>query len=163
MRRYKARVIPNASIAARIWAALLLVAALAGCAAGPQMGGAPPQMGEQEIRRGTVIRIDPVMLDGDHHLGIGAILGAAAGGLVGAQIGQGSGSDVAAVIGAIGGAFLGDRVQNKYSDQRAGQHVLVKLDNGVAVSVTQLADSELRVGDRVFIEGAGQDARVRRM
>jgi hypothetical protein len=36
----------------------------------------------------------------------------------------------------------------------------VRLDGGGSVTVTQPADGALRVGDRVFIQGGGRDARV---
>jgi outer membrane lipoprotein SlyB len=138
---------------------------IVGCAANPQMAqtNAPTAVeGEQEIRRGTITRIDPVDLEGDHQLGVGAVMGAAVGGLVGHQIGEGNGRTVATVLGALGGGVLGNRVQNKYADKQPGSHVMVKLDNGVTVAVTQPADPTLRVGDRVTVQGSGQDARVLR-
>lgn len=123
-------------------------------------GSAPPQMGEQVIQYGRITRIDPVMLEGDEQLGLGAVLGAAAGGLIGSTIGGGTGRDVAIVLGAIGGGVLGQNVQNKYVDKRPGSHIIVALDNGVQVAVTQPVDPNLRVGDRVMIQGSGQNARV---
>ena len=79
------------------------------------------------------------------------------------QCGGRDGRDVATVAGALGGAYAGNRVQNKYADRRPGQHIVVELNNGVAVGITQPADSSLRVGDRVRIDGSGTDARVVRM
>jgi outer membrane lipoprotein SlyB len=64
------------------------------------------------------------------------------------------------VAGAIGGGFVGNAEQNRYVDKRAGQHVTVRLQSGVAVAVTQPADPSLRVGERVRIDGSGQGARV---
>jgi outer membrane lipoprotein SlyB len=132
----------------------LLAIVLAGC------GGAPAQMGEQPVQYGRITRIDPVMLEGDEQLGLGAVLGAAAGGLIGSTIGGGTGRDVAIVLGAIGGGVLGQNVQNKYVDKRPGSHIVVALDNGVQVAVTQPVDPNLKVGDRVMIQGSGQNARV---
>ena len=40
------------------------------------------------------------------------------------------------------------------------QHIIVDLDSGVAVGITQPPDQSLRVGDAVRIEGSGPDARV---
>jgi hypothetical protein len=37
---------------------------------------------------------------------------------------------------------------------------MVDLGNGYAVGITQPFDPDLRVGDRVRIEGSGSDARV---
>lgn len=127
------------------------------------MGERPTDYGiEQTVRQGTIIRIDTVSLEGDNQLGLGAVLGGAAGGLLGHQIGSGTGQDVATVLGVIGGAVAGNVLQRKYADQRVGQNITVRLDNGVSVVVTQEADNTLAVGDRVRIEGAGQTARVRR-
>jgi outer membrane lipoprotein SlyB len=47
-----------------------------------------------------------------------------------------------------------------YASPQPGQLVSVKLDNGVAVAITQPVDPRLRVGERVRIVGAGPGARV---
>ena len=125
-------------------------------------GVAAQQMGEDEVRFGRIERIDPVSLEGDHHLGLGMVVGAVAGGVLGHQFGGGTGRDVLTVMGTLGGGLLGRRVQNKYTDRRAGQHIIVKVNNGVAVGITQPADPALRVGDKVRIDGSGADARVAR-
>ena len=114
---------------------MLLVALLMAAGAGAQ------QMGEDEVRFGRIERIDPVSLDGDHHLGLGMVLGAVAGGVLGHQFGGGTGRDVLTVMGTLGGGLLGKRVQNKYADRRAGQHIIVKVNNGVAVGITQAGGS----------------------
>jgi outer membrane lipoprotein SlyB len=145
--------------AARALAMLLALSfgiSATGCATDPAM----QQVGEESVRYGRIEQIDPVELEGDHQLGVGAIVGAAAGGILGSFIGRGAGADIAAVAGAIGGGFAGNAVQNRYVDKRAGQHITVRLRNGVAVVVTEPADPNLRVGDRVRIEGSGQRARV---
>lgn len=116
---------------------------------------------EQNVRLGTIVRIQPIELEGDNQLGLGAVLGAAAGGVLGHQIGSGTGQDVATVLGVIGGAMAGDVVQKKYASKKAGQTLTVRLDNGVTVMVTQETDPALQVGDRVRIDGAGVAARVR--
>jgi len=131
----------------------LMAVLLAACAASPPMG-------EQIIQYGRIVRIDPVQLEGDQQLGLGAVIGAAAGGLIGSAIGAGTGRDVAIVLGAIGGGVAGNVIQNKYVDKRPGSHVVVTLDNGVHVAVTQPFDPNLKVGDRVMIQGSGQNARV---
>src|SRR2546429_6543528 len=93
-------------------------------------------------------------------LGLGAIIGGIAGGVLGHQIGGGTGQTVPTIAGALGGAFAGQAVQNKYAERRAGQHIIVNLDSGVAVGITQPVDSSLRVGDTVRIDGSGSSARV---
>ena len=140
----------------------LLLAALLGAGASA-IGQGGPELGEESVRYGIVTRIEPVSLEGDHQLGLGAVLGAAAGGIIGHQFGGGSGRDVATVIGAVGGGLAGNAIQNRYVDRRAGQHIFVRLDNGVTIAVTEPADPALRVGDRVRIQGRGADARVVRV
>ena len=136
---------------------LTSVTLLAACA---QTG---PQMGESEVRYGTIVRIYSVSLEGDHQLGLGAIIGGIAGGVLGHQFGGGTGKDIATVAGVLGGYFAGKTVQNKYASRRPGQHIIVKLNNGVAVGITQPADPALRVGDKVRIDGEGPKARVVRL
>jgi outer membrane lipoprotein SlyB len=131
---------------------ILLTSALAACASATELG-------EQSIRYGVITRIEPVELEGDHQLGTGAVLGAAAGGIIGHQIGHGGGQTAATVLGALGGGFAGNAIQNR-TEHRPGQHIFVQLDNGVTVTVTQPGDSALRTGDRVVIQGDGKDARV---
>lgn len=135
---------------------LALLLAVSGCATNPDV----PRAGEEAVRYGRIVQIDPVELEGDHQLGLGAILGAVAGGVLGNQVGHGSGRNIATVAGAIGGGFAGDAIQNRYVDRRAGQHITVRLGDGVLVAVTQPADFDLRVGDQVRIDGAGEHARV---
>ena len=135
---------------------LALLLAVSGCATNPDV----PRAGEEAVRYGRIVQIDPVELEDDHQLGLGAILGAVAGGVLGNQVGHGSGRDIATVAGAIGGGFAGNAIQNRYVERRPGQHVTVRLDNGVLVAVTQPADPDLRTGDRVLIDGAGERARV---
>lgn len=127
---------------------------LAGACAAPQ----PPA--EQSVRYGRVAQVDAVTLDSEQHLGLGAIIGAVAGGVLGHQFGGGTGKDIATVAGTLGGAYVGSKVQQKNTASKAGQHIVVALTNGVAVSVTQPADPALKVGDNVYIEGNGEGARV---
>ena len=138
---------------------------LAGCANLPtSMGGdgynPASQPGAEEVRQGVVTRIDPITIKGHDDLGLGAILGAAAGGLVGSQIGSGGGSAVATVLGVLGGGFAGSKLQNDEIDRKDGENIFVRLSNGVTIAVTQPMNVDLRVGDSVYVEGQGQNARV---
>lgn len=132
----------------------------AGCANSGGGSAASSREGEAEVRRGVVTRIDPVTLEHHHQTGLGAVLGAAAGGVVGNRFGKGGGRDVATVLGVLGGGLIGNQVEGRYAEKRDGQHVFVELGNGVVVAVTQPADPTLREGDKVFVEGRGNDARV---
>ena len=139
-----------------------LVVMLAACETPGPSPSPSPQLGESEVRYGRIVRIDPVALEGDHQVGLGAIIGGIAGGLLGNQIGRGTGRDVATVAGVLGGAFAGNAVQSRYAERRPGQMITVELPNGVAVTITQPADQSLRVGDAVRISGTGPDARILR-
>lgn len=138
--------------------ALVLAVSIAGCAGGP----GPSQAGMQTIVYGVVERIEPTTISDDNHPGVGAIIGAAGGGLLGSLIGAGTGRDVAIAVGAIGGAVAGHQVQKRY-DTEPGSHITVRLDSGVLVVVTQPVNPDLQVGDKVMVQGQGSDARVTRV
>lgn len=119
-----------------------------------------PQPGEIEIRRGVIEQITAVQIQSNQHQGVGAVVGGLAGLGVGSLIGGGTGRDVAMVVGTIGGALAGNEVQKKHDQPVAGQQIIVRTSNGVLVAITQPASANLRVGQRVFIEGNGDGARV---
>jgi len=134
-------------------AALMLSLTLAACATGPSPG-------EMEIRQGTIEQINATEIKNSHAQGIGAVLGAAAGLGIGSLIGAGTGRDVAMVLGTLGGAAGGYEVAKHYDKPTPAQQIFVRLKNGVLVSVTQPTNASLRVGQRVYIEGTGHEARV---
>jgi outer membrane lipoprotein SlyB len=138
------------------WTAALLTALLVAACGGGGMGGG----GAVEIRTGRVEQITEVPLDHPHQLGVGAVLGAAAGVGIGSLIGAGTGRDVAMVIGGLAGAAGGQYAQNRYESRQVGQQVVVRLSSGVLVVVTQKPNPTLRVGQSVYIEGSGQSATV---
>jgi outer membrane lipoprotein SlyB len=131
-----------------------LAAILSACAA------PGPQSGENEIRSGVIEQITPVELSSNQQSGVGAVVGGVAGLGVGSLIGGGSGRDVAMVLGAVGGAFAGNEIQKKYEQPVPGQQIIVRSSNGVLVSVTQAVNPNLFKGQRVYIEGNGDGARV---
>ncbi|WP_291987422.1 glycine zipper 2TM domain-containing protein [Candidatus Accumulibacter sp. ACC007] len=133
---------------------LVLALALAACAA----PGAQP--GQMEIRTGVVEQIIHTELSSDHHSGVGAVVGGLAGLGVGSLIGAGTGRDVAMVLGAVGGAVAGHEIQKKYDQPVPAQQVIVRVSSGVLVSVTQPVNPAISKGQRVYIEGSGEDARV---
>jgi outer membrane lipoprotein SlyB len=133
---------------------LVLVFGLSACAT------PAPQPGEMEIRRGTIEQISSVQLPSNHHQGVGAVVGGLAGLGIGSLIGGGTGRDVAMVAGAIGGALVGNEVQKKHDQPIPGQQIIVRTTSGVLVAVTQPVNAALRVGQRVYIEGNGDGARV---
>ena len=118
------------------------------------------QPGEMEIRQGTIEQITATQLPTNHHRGLGAIVGGLGGLGIGSLIGAGTGRDVAMVAGALGGALLGNNVQKRYDQPIAGQQIIVRMKSGVLVQITQPLNPGLQPGQRVYIEGSGEDARV---
>jgi outer membrane lipoprotein SlyB len=136
----------------RCLAALAVMAALAaGCASLPA---------ESDLRHGRVARVDPVSLQGDHQLGVGAVLGAVAARALGHSLATGDSRVVGQVVGALGGGYAGGAREGDYPFRRPGEHVTVTLNRGAAVGVAQLGSSGLRAGDCVRIDGAGETARA---
>jgi len=129
---------------------------ITGCAS---MGGSQP--GEMEIRSGVIEQIENVQIQSNHHRGVGAVVGGIAGLGLGSLIGDGTGRDVAMVLGAIGGAVAGNEVQKKHDTPQPGQQIIVRTTSGVLVSVTQLGETGMHTGERGYIEGNGENARVR--
>jgi len=135
--------------------AVLCAVWLAGCAA---PGGSP---GEMEIRTGTIEQITMTEMKSNHDAGLGAIVGGIAGAGLGSLIGAGTGRDVAIAAGAILGAVGGNYAQKQYYDKpQPAQQVYVRLANGVLVAIIQPINPNLFQGQKVFLEGSGQDARV---
>lgn len=119
-----------------------------------------PQSGAVEIQRGVIEQITPTQIASNQHQGLGAIVGGAAGLGIGSLIGAGTGRDVAMVAGAIGGALIGNEVQKKHDQPIAGQQIIVRLTSGVLVQITQPLGPNLRIGQHVYIQGSGENARV---
>ena len=138
---------------AYVFAALFAVV----LAVGPVCGQQP---GEIEIRQGVVEQITATQIASNHHSGVGAVLGGLGGLGIGSLIGGGTGRDVAMVVGTIGGAVVGNDIQKKHDQPQPAQQVIVRLKNGVLVAVTQPVNPNLRTGQRVYIEGNGEGARV---
>lgn len=86
--------------------------------------------------------------------GLGAVLGGVAGAVVGRQIGGGTGRDVATVAGALGGAVAGNAIEkNRNPNVSQAYRVTVQMDNGGPRAYDVPATGELRVGDRVRVQG----------
>jgi outer membrane lipoprotein SlyB len=118
------------------------------------------QTGDMEIRAGVIQSIIPTEIQSSHHQGVGAILGGLGGAAVGSLFGQGTGRDVMMVAGAIAGGYAGNAEQDKYDQPKAGQQIIVRLNSGVLVSITQLVNPNLMSNMKVYIEGSGTTATV---
>jgi outer membrane lipoprotein SlyB len=119
-----------------------------------------PQPGAVEIRMGVIEQISATQIATNHHQGLGAIVGGLGGLGIGSLIGAGTGRDVAMAVGAIGGALIGNEVQKKHDQPIAGQQIIVRLNSGVLVQITQPLGPYLAVGQRIYVQGSGEGARV---
>ena len=129
------------------------------------LGGFSPTLmaqtaGEMEIRQGVIEQLTATQTQSNHHRGVGAVVGGLGGLGIGSLIGGGTGRDVAMVVGTIGGALLGNEAQKRYDQPQSAQQVIVRVRSGVLVAITQPVDARLKVGQRVYIEGSGEGARV---
>lgn len=103
---------------------------------------------------GVVQSIDLVRLDSSapSPLGVGTIAGAIIGGIVGNQVGQGDGNTAATVIGAAGGAYAGHQLEKRNQAQSDAYRLTIRMNDGSYQTVTQTANADIRVGDRVQID-----------
>lgn len=141
---------------------LIISTSLAACASNGNLYGSDNGYAPETLRYGTIASISPVQIRDSSHYGIGSIIGTVAGGLLGSQIGGGTGRDVAALLGALGGGYLGSSLQQREapSPVQTAQYVMVRMQNGVGVGVTQPPNPQLFVGENVVVEGTGTEARV---
>ena len=133
---------------------------LAGCAGG--LGGGDYERGQtrgvQEVQMGVVESVREVKLEGTKS-GVGTLAGSVVGGVAGSEIGGGKGSIVGSVLGAVAGGVAGAAVEEGTTRQK-GVEITVKLDGGRMIAITQAADEEFKVGDRVRILSGGGVTRV---
>jgi outer membrane lipoprotein SlyB len=114
----------------------------------------------QEVRTGVVTDVRIVNIEGSKSpIGTGA--GAIVGGVAGSTLGGGRGNIVGAVVGAVAGGLAGSAIQESATRQR-GLEITVRLDSGRTIAVTQGADQDIRVGDRVRVLSGDGTTRVTR-
>ena len=114
----------------------------------------------QAVEFGTVRAIQSVLI-APNSTGIGTLGGAAAGGYLGSRLGNGRGSTALAIIGAVAGGIAGSAAEGA-ATRKQGLQITVRMDNGQALAITQAADVQLSVGQRVEVIGnlSGGKARV---
>jgi outer membrane lipoprotein SlyB len=146
-------------------AVLLIALFTAGCAT-PRLGGGDYSQRqvrtEQEVRLGVIEALRDVRIDA-RDTGTGATAGAVLGGIAGSTVGGGHRANAAgAVAGAVIGGIIGHNVEASQNERR-GVEITVKLDGGRMIAITQEADEQFRVGDRVRVLSSGKTSRVTRM
>jgi outer membrane lipoprotein SlyB len=133
---------------------------LAGCASG--LGGKDYSREQarvvQQVQMGVVESVREVNIEGTK-TPIGAGAGAVVGGVAGSTVGGGRGSVIGATVGAVLGGVGGAAAEEAVTRQK-GVEITVKLDSGRLIAITQAADEEFRVGDRVRVLTGGGTTRV---
>jgi outer membrane lipoprotein SlyB len=122
----------------------------------PRTSGEPTYPVQQAHRYGYVETIEVVNADRREGIGVGAVAGAIAGGVLGSQIGSGSGRTAATVGGAVLGGVVGHQVEQRVrGSPEAGTEyaIRVRMDDGSYQTFRQPTQGNIRVGDRVRIEG----------
>lgn len=134
---------------------------IAGCATS-QSGSSYSQgqaQREMNVRMGVVESVRQVTLEGNKS-GAGSAVGGIIGGIAGSNIGGGErGSAVGTILGAVGGAVAGHALEEGIT-KKAGLEITVKFDNGSMSAITQEADEQFRVGERVRVLSGGRTTRV---
>jgi outer membrane lipoprotein SlyB len=102
--------------------------------------------------------VRPVKIEGTK-TPIGTIAGGAAGGVAGSTIGGGRGSAVAAILGVVAGGIAGSAVEEAVT-RRDDLEIIVKLDSGNTIAITQEADENFSPGERVHVISGGGVSRV---
>ncbi|CAB3765019.1 membrane protein [Burkholderia sp. MSh2] len=117
----------------------------------------PPQYAQQPsapaycLSCGTVVAITPIRTPGQSS-GIGAVGGAAAGGLLGNQFGHGNGRTAMTIIGALGGGLAGNQVEKQVRAETDYQ-VQVQMESGATRTFTyRNQQPPFGQGQRVRIE-----------
>ena len=111
----------------------------------------PPPVATQSVEYGVVEGLEWYR-DGDARpTGLGAVIGGITGGILGHQIGSGSGNTAATIVGALGGAYAGNQIEK--ANERDRYRVIVRLESGARLTVGEVGEGQLRVGDRVRVVG----------
>jgi len=144
--------------------ALVSIFALEGCAGGMGMGSNYPSQSSQygngsysqtqSTQSGVITNVRQIAMQsgGQSGLPVGALLGAVAGGLLGSTIGGGNGKIATTVAGAAVGGYAGNVVQSRQQGAtQNGLEISVRLNSGNTVVVTQAADQQFNIGQRVRV------------
>lgn len=104
----------------------------------------------ESMTTATVIGLQQVSITPNNSSGVGMAVGAIAGGGVGHIIGAGVGNVIATALGAIGGGLAGNSIEQKIT-AKSGYNIALRLDDGRTMSVTQMDDIPLQVGQKVIV------------
>jgi outer membrane lipoprotein SlyB len=150
------------SVRARVVSAVLAVSAIAMTACStldPHDYRYSEARVEQSVAYGVVESVRPVRL-GEDHAAVGTVAGAVLGGVLGNSIGAGLGRAAATVAGAVAGGIGGNAIEHRLTREN-GEEVVVRLDGGRTVAITQ-GGHDLEVGERVRVLTGLDGSRVER-
>lgn len=110
----------------------------------------------QDVQGGTVESVRAVLIEGTKS-GVGTAAGGIAGGVIGrggsgrSDIGRAVGGVAGAVVGGIAGAAAEEGITRE-----KGHEIIVRLESGRLIAVTQSGDEQFKPGDKVhIIQGQG--------
>lgn len=111
-----------------------------------------------KVRSGVIEQIRLVKME--DAIGIGAVTGAAIGGIAaGSNIGGGRGSLVAGIAGVLLGGILGDKIERGIV-RKDVLEITVRMQNGERMVIVEDADINLQAGQAVDVIDDGKTARV---
>ncbi len=140
-------------------AALALVL-LAGCAtSNPDVISRDAAMRAQTLVDATVLSVRAVVIDGNQS-GLGAAVGAVAGGIAGSTVGGKREAIVAGALGAIAAGALGNAIERSVTREAAVELVVQKRNGERLVLVQAQGTQDLRPGDSVVLISDGRGTRV---
>ena len=148
----------------RIAAAALMLALLSACASRPQNTASnapvysPARTASPSASSGYGVVRSIESIGGtstEQPRGGGAVVGGIVGAIVGRQFADSNhGKNTGMVAGAVGGALIGNEIEKNSRRDGQGVRVNVQLEQGGVRSFDFQSINELRVGDRVRIEGS---------
>lgn len=134
---------------------------LSGCAGSQSGSSYTPHQAQQEmvVRMGIVENVREVAIQAPK-TGTGTMAGGAIGGIAGSNIGGGNrGSAVGTILGVVGGAIVGRAIEEQ-ANKKPGLEITVQFDGGSMSAITQEADEQFHVGERVRVLSGGGVTRV---
>jgi outer membrane lipoprotein SlyB len=97
----------------------------------------------------TIVSMRPVNIS--TNTGIGGLAGVVAGAAAGSAIGGGSRMNIiGGTGGALAGGYLGNKVEGAFSNEKGTEYVL-RTKDGSYLTVTQVDELNLRIGQKVLI------------
>ena len=108
------------------------------------------------VKKGTVAAIKNVAIQGTSSRA-GSTVGSVTGSILGSTV-----PVAGSIIGSLVGGALGGEAQ-KAAGKKAAYELTLQLETGERVIVTQLADTEFKVGDKIQLTTTGTTARVTKL